>query len=148
MSDESSMHDALQQGFSFPSYYGRNLDALWDLLTESGEDREIIINNPENMPLPLFTKLVGLLLDLCREQPNTKFSLASDILIPGKYRHFKGREYSLLYLALHSETLEPIVVYQALYGACGIWVRPASMWNETIVRDGVEITRFTRIDVN
>lgn len=63
----------------------------------------------------------------------------------GRYRHFKGNEYQVLYLAKHSETLEPMVVYQALYGEHGIWVRPASMWNETVERDGKTYIRFTYI---
>lgn len=64
---------------------------------------------------------------------------------PGRYRHFKGREYEALYMATHSETLEPMVVYRALYGERGVWVRPASMWNETVTRDGVTYQRFTYI---
>lgn len=64
---------------------------------------------------------------------------------PGLYRHFKGKEYRLLYVARHSETMEPMVVYQALYGERGIWVRPAAMWNETVERDGVTSKRFTYI---
>ena len=64
----------------------------------------------------------------------------------GRYRHFKGNEYEVLYLAKHSETLEPMVVYRALYGERGIWVRPASMWNEIVERDGQAFIRFTRID--
>ena len=64
---------------------------------------------------------------------------------PGLYRHFKGKEYRLLYVARHSETMEPMVVYQALYGERGIWVRPAAMWNETVERDGVITKRFTYI---
>ena len=64
----------------------------------------------------------------------------------GKYRHFKGKEYRVLYLANHSETLEPMVVYQALYGDRGIWVRPASMWNEIVTRDGKSFQRFTWIE--
>lgn len=63
----------------------------------------------------------------------------------GKYRHFKGNEYELLYIAKDSETLEDMVVYKALYGDGGIWVRPLEMWNETVVRDGVEYKRFTYI---
>jgi hypothetical protein len=63
----------------------------------------------------------------------------------GRYRHFKGNEYEVLYLAKHSETLEPMVVYRALYGEHGIWVRPAAMWNETVVRDGQTYARFTYI---
>lgn len=62
---------------------------------------------------------------------------------PGRYRHFKGNEYRVLFLARHSETLEPMVVYQALYGERGIWVRPAGMWNETVERDGQRYRRFT-----
>ena len=53
-------------------------------------------------------------------------------LKPGKYRHFKGNEYELLGIATHSETLEPMVIYRALYGEGGLWVRPASMWTETV----------------
>ena len=64
---------------------------------------------------------------------------------PGKYRHFKGGEYVVLYLAKHSETLEEMVVYQALYGKRGIWVRPASMWNEFVTHEGIETLRFTYI---
>ncbi len=64
---------------------------------------------------------------------------------PGLYRHFKGGEYRVLYTAAHSETLEPMVVYQALYGEKGIWVRPAAMWNETVQRNGRVVKRFTYI---
>ena len=66
-------------------------------------------------------------------------------LKPGVYRHFKGNRYELLYVAKHSETLEPMVVYRALYGEGGIWVRPASMWNETVEREGQSFKRFTYI---
>lgn len=62
---------------------------------------------------------------------------------PGRYRHFKGNEYELLYLAKHSETQEDMVVYRALYGERGIWVRPAAMWDQPVVRDGVTCPRFT-----
>lgn len=63
----------------------------------------------------------------------------------GKYRHFKGNEYEVLCLAKHSETLEELVVYRALYGAGEVWVRPASMWNERVERDGKIFPRFTYI---
>lgn len=62
---------------------------------------------------------------------------------PGRYRHFKGKEYRLLYTARHSETQELMVVYQALYGEQGFWVRPASMWSESVERDGYSGPRFT-----
>ena len=63
----------------------------------------------------------------------------------GRYRHFKGNEYQVLCLARHSETLEEVVVYQALYGERGIRVRPASMWNELVERDGKTVPRFVYI---
>lgn len=63
----------------------------------------------------------------------------------GKYRHFKGKEYRVIGIACHSETLEPIVVYQALYGEGGLWVRPAGMWNETVDKDGYRGPRFQYI---
>lgn len=67
---------------------------------------------------------------------------AAAAIAPGLYRHFKGNYYRVLSIARHSETTEPMVVYQALYGTNGIWVRPADMWNETVERDGKEIRRF------
>lgn len=70
---------------------------------------------------------------------------AKDTLQPGRYRHFKGGEYRLIGVASHSETLEPMVVYQALYGEGGLWVRPAAMWSETVLHEGREVMRFTRI---
>ena len=60
----------------------------------------------------------------------------------GKYRHFKGNEYEVIGIARHSETLEEFVVYRALYGEGGVWVRPISMWNEVIERDGKRFPRF------
>ncbi len=62
----------------------------------------------------------------------------------GKYRHFKGNEYEVIAIAKQSETLEEMVVYKALYDG-SVWVRPKSMWNETVIRDGQEIKRFTYI---
>ena len=64
----------------------------------------------------------------------------------GKYRHFKGNEYEVLYLAKHSETGEELVVYRALYGEGAVWVRPASMWNEIVERDGERFQRFTYLE--
>ena len=64
----------------------------------------------------------------------------------GKYRHFKGNEYEVLYLAKHSETCEPLVIYRALYGDGGVWARPLSMWNEQVERDGKISQRFTYIE--
>ena len=64
----------------------------------------------------------------------------------GRYRHFKGKKYEVIGIARHSETEEPMVVYRALYGDYGIWVRPASMWNETVERGGQTYRRFYRLD--
>lgn len=64
---------------------------------------------------------------------------------PGRYRHFKGKEYEVLGVARHSETEEELVVYRALYGDFGLWVRPVSMWNEAVERDGKTFRRFTYI---
>ena len=64
----------------------------------------------------------------------------------GKYRHFKGKEYEVIGTAKHSETLEEYVVYRALYGEGEIWVRPASMWEETVEIDGRKVRRFERIE--
>lgn len=61
---------------------------------------------------------------------------------PGRYRHFKGNEYQVLCTARHSETLEELVVYRALYGERGVWVRPARMWGERVERDGYAGPRF------
>ena len=63
-------------------------------------------------------------------------------LKPGIYRHFKGNLYRLMFVAKHSETLEPMVVYQALYGDRGCWVRPAHMWQELVERNGLTQPRF------
>lgn len=63
-------------------------------------------------------------------------------LKPGIYRHFKGNLYQLLAVATHSETQEPMVVYRALYGTYGLWVRPAAMWQEMVDRDGYHGPRF------
>ena len=63
----------------------------------------------------------------------------------GFYRHFKGKLYEVIGTATHSETREPMVVYRALYGENGLWVRPAAMWSETVDRDGYHGPRFQYI---
>ena len=61
----------------------------------------------------------------------------------GIYRHFKGNLYEVIGIAKHSESLEEMVVYKALYDEGSLWVRPASMWDETVERDGTVYKRFT-----
>ena len=71
---------------------------------------------------------------------------AKETIRSGRYRHFKGREYEVLGIARHSEDESPMVVYRPLYNDSGLWVRPADMWNETVIRDGRTYTRFVRAD--
>ena len=74
------------------------------------------------------------------------YEKAVKTILPGRYRHFKGREYEVLGIARHSEDQSPLVVYRALYNDFGLWVRPAEMWNEEVIRDGRAYTRFVRIE--
>lgn len=64
---------------------------------------------------------------------------------PGKYRHFKGILYEVIVIAKHSETMEPMVVYRALYGEQGLWVRPAAMWTETVEKESYHGPRFQHV---
>ena len=61
----------------------------------------------------------------------------------GLYRHYKGLRYEVIDTVRHSETLEPMTLYRALYGAQGLWVRPAAMFNEEVTIEGVRQPRFT-----
>jgi hypothetical protein len=65
---------------------------------------------------------------------------------PGRYRHYKGKEYTVVGVAHHSETLEELVVYRQEYGERGLWVRPAAMFAETVVVEGRIVPRFRPID--
>lgn len=65
-----------------------------------------------------------------------------ELVIGGIYKHYKGNEYKVIGVAKHSETLQEMVVYRALYGEMGLWVRPKTMFLETIEKDGKEIERF------
>lgn len=76
----------------------------------------------------------------------SKKSEQAEPVRPGRYRHFKGNEYQVLCVARHSETEEPMVVYRALYGEQNIWVRPVSMWSETVTRDGRTGPRFAPVE--
>jgi len=66
---------------------------------------------------------------------------------PGKYKHFKGGEYEVLFVGKHSETLEDMVIYRPLYGEGGIWVRPLEMFLGTkTLEDGTVVQRFKKVD--
>lgn len=67
---------------------------------------------------------------------------------PGRYRHYKGNLYDVVGTVRHSETLEPMTLYRALYGEQGLWVRPAAMFGEDVVIDGTSTPRFTRVDAD
>lgn len=67
-------------------------------------------------------------------------------LAPGRYRHYKGQEYDVVAVARHSETLAPVVVYRALYGDGGLWVRPHAMFCETVAVDGRAVRRFAPVE--
>lgn len=69
-----------------------------------------------------------------------------DEIRPGRYRHFKGKEYQVLGLVRHSETEEWLVLYRPLYGDGGLWVRPAAMWTEQVERDGRVQPRFVLLE--
>jgi hypothetical protein len=64
---------------------------------------------------------------------------------PGRYRHYKGGMYDVVGTVRHSETCEPMTLYRALYGEQGLWVRPAAMFLETVVIDGIAQPRFAKI---
>lgn len=66
--------------------------------------------------------------------------------VPGRYRHYKGRDYTVLGVARHSETLETLVVYRQEYGDQALWVRPAAMFTETIELDGQSVPRFRLLE--
>lgn len=66
----------------------------------------------------------------------------------GKYKHFKGNEYEVVGIAKNSETLEEYVVYKALYGDCGLWIRPLKMFTEIVEKDGIKQERFRYIGDN
>lgn len=66
-------------------------------------------------------------------------------LAPGRYRHYKGRDYAVIGVARHSETLEPVVVYRPLYGEGALWVRPHAMFVETVEIDGRAVPRFSPV---
>jgi hypothetical protein len=70
---------------------------------------------------------------------------AACVVAPGRYRHYKGDEYEVLDMARHSENLEAMVVYRALYGQRGLWVRPAAMFVETVQVNGISVPRFARV---
>ena len=116
---------------------------LWRLDFEADEAGEL----PAGLPRGVLSEdaVYNALSDYRERMYDLLYEDAMHSIPPGRYRHFKGNEYEVIGIARHSETTEPMVVYRALYGAYGLWVRPASMWNETVERDGKTFRRFVRI---
>jgi hypothetical protein len=79
--------------------------------------------------------------------PGKEGATMSETITPGRYRHYKGKEYTVIGVALHSETQEELVVYRQEYGEHGLWVRPKQMFLETVVVGGLEVPRFRYIGV-
>ncbi|MEY4911502.1 MAG: hypothetical protein RL761_1165 [Pseudomonadota bacterium] len=79
--------------------------------------------------------------------PNSDDMPALIVTKLGFYRHYKGGEYEVIGTVRHSEDLQPMTLYRALYGERGLWVRPAAMFNETVLIDGVLRPRFTFLGV-
>ena len=75
-------------------------------------------------------------------------SRSPQTISPGRYRHYKGRDYEVIGVARHSETEESLVVYRCLYGDHSLWVRPLSMFRETVQVAGEDVPRFARVDSN
>ena len=76
----------------------------------------------------------------------TKINGEKFVVPLGKYRHYKGGLYEVIGIGKHSETLEDMVVYRALYGDGGIWVRPARMWNEAVTLPDKTVKRFEYVE--
>ncbi len=79
---------------------------------------------------------------------NTKYAILKRVIKmieKGIYKHFKGNKYEVIGICKHSETLEEMVVYKALYGEGGLWVRPIAMWEEVVEHNGEKVKRFTKI---
>lgn len=80
------------------------------------------------------------------QERNTRSAVANSMITLGKYRHYKGNEYEVIAVARHSETLEEMVVYKALYGQEDVWVRPLKMFLEDVDVDGVMVPRFALVE--
>ena len=72
--------------------------------------------------------------------------IGDGMIQPGRYRHYKGKEYEVIGCARHTETEEEFVVYRALYGERGLWVRPAALFREAVRLDGKPVARFTLME--
>lgn len=81
----------------------------------------------------------------CSNEPKKPLQPDIPVVTPGRYRHYKGKEYEVLGIAQHSETKEKMVVYKALYEGGGLWVRPYDLFTQTVEHNGHTMARFTKI---
>lgn len=146
MGSRAELHDALAAAFSLPAHYGRNLDALWDCLTEQREGTEVILTSPEAMPEALFAPLAALFLDLARTAAAGAFRLNPRLHSRGATATLKAENMSAWGLRSIPKRLPPWWVYRALYGSGGLWVRPAAMWAEQVNTAEGPRPRFLRLE--
>ena len=113
-------------------------------------DRYRSLEETEDNPHVL-SRALGIVLDelvslQAAEQFKAEQDAASSKVAPGRYIHFKGGEYDVIYTVVHSETRETFVLYRPCYGARLMTVRPLSMWSEHVERDGYSGPRFRPVD--
>ena len=135
-----------------PEYRGRGIaskliDAQCEHAASLGHNvTGLIVDVDKPQAEALYTRLGFVHLDDKDFFGHTMKHMVRQLDMTGKYyKHFKGNVYRVLHIAKHSETLEEMVVYQAMYGERGIWVRPKSMFEEVIERDGKTFRRFSPI---
>lgn len=156
--------------FSYPAKDAMLCDALHDKVYIKDEDQELTLAPHDSMILIKATAITSIPLHEqdevqpsikkkpiikerkeeritpleCGKAPVEKDALSkqTDTILPGRYRHFKGNDYAVLYIAKHSESLEDMIVYRQLYGEGKVWVRPLSMFKELVEVDGKKVPRF------
>jgi len=144
MQTRTAMHDHLAAVLPAPDYYGRNLDALWDVLS-SGSWRHITLADPDLVAADQYRGLMQLLVDWSKLDDSNVLSLTSLSAVAGDvYRHFKGGRYRVEGLALDSADLKTLVVYQPLYMHGPAWTRPLAEWRQHISREGYDGPRFVK----
>lgn len=127
---ERAMHDELHRRFDFAPHYGRNLDALWDMLSEFSGERTIVLKNPERANGEVLARLLPLLFDLCRSFASNRLDIYSDAAVVGReYESAEGVRYTVLALACDRAALCINVVYRE--SASGMaWLCPLAEWGD------------------
>lgn len=137
----------VQKGFMRDLYLIRQDMPVEEMHFQSGEVDDALWLLPENIPCEKGEwEAFSFLAHLKEALPFLMLESLRLRIPTGKYRHYKGKEYRVQGLCLHSESLETMVIYQALYGTKETWVRPARMWNEEITVNGERVRRFQKMD--